>query len=192
MYTSKSNVYQNFANVFDLRIFLETIALLKSHRIYLILHNCPFRDKMATSKHQLAGALEKKTLTLEGEIKYLDYAEANQKLGCRKLAEVFNIGKTASANILKNKKKIREQYEQFHEKNKGCSRPGKYKLINDILYDWYQKCCSSGLYLNGPLLKEEAMEIKEQLQDSEFDGFVASDGWLDKWKASYAIKRGEL
>ena len=67
---------------------------------------------MAMSKHQLAGALDKKTLTLEGKIKFLDYAEANQKLGCRKLAEVFNIGKTASANIL---------------------------------YDRYQKCCSSGL-----------------------------------------------
>ena len=106
---AKSNVY-----VFDFRTFLETIALLKSHRIYLILHNFPFRDKMAMSKHQLAGALEKKTLTLEGIIKFLDYAEANQKLGCRKLAEVFNIEKTASANILKNKKKIREQYEQIH------------------------------------------------------------------------------
>ena len=30
-------------------------------------------------------------------------------------------------------------------------------------------------------LKEEAMEVKHQLQKSKLDGFVASDGWLDKW-----------
>ena len=32
------------------------------------------------------------------------------------------------------------------------------------------------------------MEIKNQLQNSDLDGFVASDGWLEKWKAAYAIK----
>ena len=32
------------------------------------------------------------------------------------------------------------------------------------------------------------MKIKNQLQKCELDGFVASDGWLDKWKATYAIK----
>ena len=85
------------------------------------------------SKYQLAGSLEKKTLTLQEKIKFLDYAEANEKLGCRKLA-VFKIGKTA-ANILKKKQMLREQYEHFHDKTKKRSRPGKYKVINDILYE---------------------------------------------------------
>ena len=47
---------------------------------------------MAMSKYQPAGSLEKKTLTLQEKIKFLDYAEANEKLGCRKLADVFKIG----------------------------------------------------------------------------------------------------
>ena len=59
--------------------------------------------KMAMPKYQLAGSLEKKTLTLQEKIKFLDYAEANEKLGCRKLADVFEIGKTVANNILKNK-----------------------------------------------------------------------------------------
>ena len=45
----------------------------------------------------------KKTLTLQEKIKFLDYAEANEKVGCRKLPDVFKIGKTAANNILKNK-----------------------------------------------------------------------------------------
>ena len=147
---------------------------------------------MAMSKYALAGYLQKKTLNLQDKIKFLDFADEHKNLGCRKLAEVFGIGKTAASNILKSKQKLRNQYKQFHEKNKKRCRPGKYKAINDILYIWYQKCCSSGLYPNGPMLKEEAMEIKKQLNDSELDGFVASDGWLDKWKASYAVKEKRI
>ena len=93
----------------------------------------PKRLKDGDVEHQLAGALEKKTLTLEQKIKFLEYAEGNKNVGCRKLADVFNIGKTAAANILNNKKKIREQYDKFHEKNKKRNRSGKYKLVNDIL-----------------------------------------------------------
>ena len=115
---------------------------------------------MAMSKYQLAGSLEKKTLTLQEKIKFLDYAEANEKLGWQKLADVFKIGKTAANSILKNKQMLREQYEHFHDKTKKRSRPGKYKVINDILYERYQKCCFSNFYPNGPLMKEEAMEIK--------------------------------
>ena len=37
------------------------------------------------------------------------------------------------------------------------------------------------------MLKEEAMAIKEQLQNSDFDDFSASDGWLDCWK-TYSLK----
>ena len=36
------------------------------------------------------------------------------------------------------------------------------------------------------------MEIKNQLQNSALDGFVASDGWLEKWKATYAIKEKRI
>ena len=39
------------------------------------------------------------------------------------------------------------------------------------------------------MLKEEAMAIKESLQDSNLDQFRASDGWLDTWKSIYAINK---
>ena len=80
------------------------------------------------SKYQLAGSLEKKTLTLQEKIKFLDYAEANEQLGCRKLAHVFKIRKPAANNILKNKQMLREQYEQFHDKTKKCSCPENIRL----------------------------------------------------------------
>ena len=37
------------------------------------------------------------------------------------------------------------------------------------------------------MLKEEAIAIKEQLQNSGFDDFSVSDCWLDCWK-TYSVK----
>ena len=38
------------------------------------------------------------------------------KLGCRKLADIYKIGNTAAANVLKDEKKIRKQHEMFQQK----------------------------------------------------------------------------
>ena len=78
---------------------------------------------MAMSKHQLAGSLTKKTLTLEGKIKLLD-ANKERKQSCRQLAEMFNIGKTAAANIIKNEASIRKEYEKFKDNFKRKTRAG--------------------------------------------------------------------
>ena len=67
---------------------------------------------MAMSKHQLAGSLTKKTLTLEGKIKLLD-ANKEWKQSCRQFAEMFNISKTTAENIIKNEASIRKEYEEF-------------------------------------------------------------------------------
>ena len=77
------------------------------------------------AKQQLLGKLAKKTLTFDEKIKFLDFSKKNPKLGCRKLANIYKIGKTTAANILKNEKKIREQHEMLREKSKKCNHHGK-------------------------------------------------------------------
>ena len=42
------------------------------------------------------------------------------------------------------------------------------------------------------MLKGEAMAIKEQLRNSDFDDFSASDGWLDCWKTAYSVKERRI
>ena len=41
-------------------------------------------------------------------------------------------------------------------------------------------------------MKEEAKPIKGRLQNCSLDVFSASDGWLDRWKTSYAIKEHRI
>ena len=144
------------------------------------------------SKQQLAGKLAKKILTSDENIKLLDFAKKNPTLGCRKLADIYKIGKIATANILKNEKKIREQHEMFCEKSKKRNRHDKYHKINEILFEWYKRCCASNIYPNGAMLKEEGMAIKEQLQNSDFDDFNSSDACLDCWKTTYSVKESRI
>ena len=83
----------------------------------------------------------------------MDFVKKNPKLGCRKLGDVYKIGKTAPANILKDEKKIREQHEMFCEKSENCNGHGKYHKINEILFEWYKTYCASNIYPNDVRLK---------------------------------------
>ena len=71
---------------------------------------------MALSKQQVTGRLTKKTFSLDKKVKFLEFAKRNPTVGCRKLAELFKIGKTAVGNIKKEEKNICSQHELLHEK----------------------------------------------------------------------------
>ena len=141
---------------------------------------------MAMSKHQLAGSLSKKTLTIDEKIKLLD-ANKKTRQSCRQLAHQFRIGKTAAAKIIKNEVSTPQEYESF-KGNLKRNRKEQFHKINETLYEWFKKCCEANIYPDGQMLKEEALEIKKHLNNDEFLTFTASNGWLGKWKISYGIR----
>ena len=112
-------------------------------------------------------------------------------MGCRKIAEHFSVRKTAVSNILKDGKNLRKNFEFFKGNFKKCCH-GKYHIINETFYNWYGKCTSAKVYPDGPLLQEEAMEIKRRLDKEKFAGFTASSGWLDSWKQTYGMREKKL
>ena len=60
------------------------------------------------------------------------------------------------------------------------------------MYKWFKKRETSGIYISGPLLKEEAMNIKDLLKNPDLNDFKASEGWLEKWKLSYGIRKKQI
>jgi len=103
--------------------------------------------------------MKRKNLTLDEKIKVLDYKLAHPKTSVRDLATHFSIGKTAAGNILKNSKQLRRDYDTFKGSYKK-RRTGKYHKINQIVYQWYSKCCELGISPQGEMIKEEAMMVK--------------------------------
>ena len=73
---------------------------------------------MSTSKKRLSARLQRKTLSLSEEIKLLDYKKNNPTIGCRDIAEIFDIGKTSAATIIKNQEKLRKDYASFEANTK--------------------------------------------------------------------------
>ena len=63
----------------------------------------------------------------------------------RQLADQFLIGKTAIAKIIKNEASIRQRYERF-KGNLKRNRKQQFYKINEILYDWFKKCCEVNIY----------------------------------------------
>ena len=128
------------------------------------------------------GKLNKRCLTLDGKIKILDEAK-KRKLSCRVIAKELKVGKTQINNVFKTEQTLREEFANFQGKgfkHTDSRSHQQFKAINDILYSWFKKCEASSIYLNKPLLKEEAMNIKQSLNRPELDGFKVSEGWLDK------------
>ena len=140
---------------------------------------------MTMSNHQLAGSLSKKTLTIEEKIKLLD-ANNQTRQSCRQLADQFCIGKTAAAKIIKNEASIGQEYEPFKgDLKRNRKRP--FHKINEILCEWFKKCCEANIYPDGQMLKEEALEIKKHLNNDQFLTCTVSNRWLEKWKILYGI-----
>ena len=145
-------------------------------------------------KKRESGKLNKRCLTLDGKIKILDEAK-KRKLSCRVIAKELKVGKTQINNVLKTEQTLREEFANFQGKgfkHTDSRSHQQFKAVNDILYSWFKKCEASGIYLNRPLLKEEAMNIKQSLNRPELNGFKASEGWLDKWKLSHGIKEKQI
>ena len=117
---------------------------------------------MSTSRKTLSARLQRKTLSLSKKIKLLDYKKSNPTTGCRDIAEIFNIGKTSAATIIKNEEKLRRGYASF-EGNRKRVRRGKFHKLNEEMYLWYTKCCVANLYPTGPLIQQVALLMKEKI-----------------------------
>ena len=88
-------------------------------------------------------------------------------------------------------KNLRKDFE-FFKGNYKKRRYEKYRVINEILYNWCGKCTSANVFPDGLLLQEEAMEIKRRVDKEKFAGFTASNGWLDSLKQAYGVREKRL
>ena len=67
-------------------------------------------------------------------------------------------------------------------------RHGQYRLKIKILINWYKKCTGANLFLDGSMLKKEAILIKERLNKDDSTSFTASNGGQEKFKLAYGTR----
>ena len=135
----------------------------------------------------------KNTLTLKQKVDVIKTADSNPKISVRKLAEIYDCGKTQISSILKDRQSILELFEANVASDSVSSRkrtrPCEYSDINKALHEWYLLACTKIIYPVGSQLCEKAKQIAERFQKPEFK---ASNGWLDRWKKRYNIKHVKI
>lgn len=127
---------------------------------------------------------KRKCLTLEQKVEVIKFYETN-KSSVRNIAEKYGVGKTQISEILKNKSELMNSYfkqgnvqrKRKFAKTEGCA-------IDDILFDWFCKTRNKNVPLSGPIIKEKALEVAQELNIK----FAASNGWLEKFCRRHNIK----
>lgn len=124
-------------------------------------------------------SLKRKRLSLKEKLEIIAESE-KYSTSARKLADKFGVGRTQVNDILKNKIELKKLFEEggsnADQKRKFPKTEGL--AIDQIVYDWFCKARNKNLPISGPLIKEKALEVSENLKISDFK---ASNGWLDRF-----------
>lgn len=124
-------------------------------------------------------SLKRKRLSFKQKFEIIADSE-KYGISARKIAEKFGVGRTQVNDILKSKIELKKLYEEggvnADQKRKFPKTDGL--AIDQMVYEWFCKARNKNIPISGPLLKEKALEVSENLKNCDFK---ASNGWLDRF-----------
>ncbi|CAF1535025.1 unnamed protein product [Rotaria sordida] len=129
----------------------------------------------------------RRDLTLAEKVELIRKNEQN--VPYRKLAGEYKISIGSVSNIVKRKVEYIENYEQNENSNKKRNLRDEFsQQLDQKVYEWFVQQRSKNIPISGPLLQEQARQIRQQLGGSNADDFKASNGWLKKFRKRHGIQ----
>ena len=98
-------------------------------------------------------------------------------------------GKTQVSNIIRNKERVREEYETGRPELKKPNRTSQYADLNDAVWEWFKKNSERQIPIDGPLIQEFATKVAEKLGCADFK---ASSGWLTRFKERHNLSQHKV
>ncbi|XP_066254650.1 tigger transposable element-derived protein 4-like [Euwallacea similis] len=98
-----------------------------------------------------------------------------QKLKIIKKAKSGNEKRTSSNNI---------KYHGNINVASNFKRNKPRKPVNTAVFEWFSTTRQQNLPISGPILKQKALQFSRSFGD---ESFIASSGWLDKFKKRMII-----
>ncbi|KAI4468551.1 hypothetical protein MML48_2g00007876 [Holotrichia oblita] len=118
-------------------------------------------------------ASKRNYLTLKEKIEIVEVYKS-EKLSNRELAKRFGIGKTQTANIIKNRDDLlKALHANVNVNKKQCFINKGGADVDRMCYEWFIKARSKGIPLSGLIVQSKAKEIAESI---DYTGFNASYG----------------
>ena len=142
---------------------------------------------MSCSKFQLSPRMKRKKLVIRQKDKGYRLRTQKSKNGMSVYYRTFHYWKDLRLKYLKeceiSSNDIKCQISQISsngiwifQRKSWKTEIRTYHLINEVLIPWYKECASANVFPDGPMLKEEAMLIKETLNKDELSTLTASNG----------------
>ena len=128
---------------------------------------------------------KRKVMTLDERRRVIQFS--NQGESARKIAERFGVGKTQVQTIIGNKEAISKEWESgLSGKIKYTqARKTRYENLNKLVWQWFSTPRAKEVPISGRLLQSKALIFSMALGE---DDFMASNGWLEGFKARHNIR----
>ncbi|KAH7955530.1 hypothetical protein HPB52_001204 [Rhipicephalus sanguineus] len=120
----------------------------------------------------------RKPLTLGEKLRIIEEAEKRNGATKASIARDLNIPESSLKTILAKKDSILLNAAKFGL-NRKAAKDGKYAAMEKALVEWLRQARSSGIAVDGAILKEKAETVALRCG---IDDFKASNGWLDRFK----------
>lgn len=120
----------------------------------------------------------RKPLTLGEKLRIIEEAEKRNGATKASIARDLNIPESSLKTILAKKDSILLNAAKFGL-NRKAAKDGKYAAMEKALVEWLRQARSSGIAVDGTILKEKAETVALRCG---IDDFKASNGWLDRFK----------
>lgn len=143
---------------------------------------------MASSKTTNQTKAKQNRLSLEDKVEILKRLDNGVR--ANRLALDYSVSESAISQIKKQKDQIYEAASKsYQELKKKTLHKAEYEELETKLYGWFLKQRERNCAVNGPLLQAKARELfKSIYPDKKEQDFLASDGWLRKFKRRHGLR----
>lgn len=126
-------------------------------------------------------------ISIEEKLKAIRRVEAGETI--KAVAQNYGVGEVTVGDWKRNRTKIEQWCMKQASSSSGrkSMKTGEYERVNEILFMWFNQQRLKGVPLSGPILQQKAILISRQFPEA--DQFVASSGWLDRWKKRYGVRQ---
>lgn len=93
------------------------------------------------------------------------------------------------STIMKNREDIKTNYEKTNRSERKRLKQCVYSDVDDATIKWITEVRDKNLPVSGAAIKQKALEFAKA---SGCDEFVASQGWLDKFKSRHGLTKPKV
>lgn len=127
-------------------------------------------------------------IDIKDKLKAVNKVENGATIKC--VAADYGVGMSTVSGWIKGKDRLVELCSKIP--NRKTMKTSDFDKLNETLFSWFRQQRKKGVRLSGPVLQEKARLLLAEMLGESGMNFVASSGWLDRFKSRYGIRQQDL